>query len=227
MAKLWIEPEDTIDPTGPYTALAIEAASWLLFKLTAEKYPGKTTVSDCYSQENYSGFTMKPTVVSGQIYNTISGGSRKLHLRQKPVLKVNSVLINGSELDSTKYQLRNNSFLVRTDFMTWNLSPVSEVCVTYDYGLNPPAMGRLAATLLANELIKSYTMPSQCKLPERVTSVSRQNVSFSLLDPHTFLNEGKLGIYLVDAFITTANPGRAKKQPKIFSPDRPHGERIN
>lgn len=227
MAKRWIEPADTIDPTGPYTQLAVDAASWLLFKLTGEKYPGRNNITECYSQENFSSFSMTPTVVNGQIYNTVNGGMRKLHLRQTPALKINSISINGIILDSSKYQLRNNSFIVQTNLMAWNLSPVNEICVDYDYGLNPPAMGKLACTLLANELIKSYTMPSQCKLPERVTSVSRQSVSFSILDPHTFLNEGKLGIYLVDAFITTANPNRAKKQSKVFSPDRPNGERIN
>lgn len=227
MAKRWIEPEDTIDPSGPYTDLAIEAATWLLFKLTGEKYPGRNTTTECYSKEHYEGFTIKPTVVNGQIYNIVDGGSRKLFLRQTPALQVNSITINGTVLDPTKYQLRNNAFIVQTNLMYWNLSPATEVCVNYDWGLKPPAMGRLACTLLANELIKSYTMPSQCKLPERVTSVTRQQVSYSILDPHTFLNEGKLGIYLVDAFITTANPHRARKQSRVISPDRPTGERIN
>lgn len=227
MAKRWIEPADTIDPTGPYTQMCIDAASWLLFKLTAEKYPGRNTTTECYSNEAPIGLSMTPTVFNGQIYNNISGGSRKLYLRQTPALAVTSVSVGGTVLDPSSYQLRNNSFLVQTNLLNWNMSLASEVCVTYDWGLKPPAMGKLACTLLTNELIKSYTMPSQCKLPERVTSVSRQSVSFSVLDPHTFLNEGKLGIYLVDAFITTANPNRAKKRAKVISPDRPTGERIN
>lgn len=227
MAKRWIEPEDTIDPSGPYTDLAVDAATWLLYKLTGEKYPGRNTITECYSHESYNGFTITPAVVQGQFLNTISGGTRKLYLRQTPALKINSVSINGIVLDPTKYQLRNNAYIVQTNLLEWNISPISEVCVNYDWGLKPPAMGKLACTLLANELIKSYTMPSQCKLPERVTSVSRQQVSFSILDPHTFLNEGKLGIYLVDAFIATSNPSRARKQPRVISPDRPRGERIN
>lgn len=227
MAKRWIAPEDTIDPSGPYTEIAIDAATWLLYKLTAEKYPGRNTVTECYSHETPNDFLIRPTVVNGQIYNTVSGGTRKLYLRQSPALKINSVSIGGTVLDPSKYQLRNNAYIVQTNLMEWNLTPFAEVCVNYDWGLKPPAMGRLACTLLANELIKSYTMPSQCKLPERVTSVSRQQVSYTLLDPHTFLNEGKLGIYLVDAFITASNPNKARKQSKVISPDRPRGERIN
>lgn len=227
MAKRWIEPEDTIDPTGPHTIRAIEAASWLLYKLTAEKYPGRLNVIEAYSDRSYNSFLPSPTVVGGQIYNTLSTGSRKLQLRQTPVMKINSVSIGGTILDPSKYQLRNNSYLVRTDLTFWNLSPVAEVIVDYDYGLNPPAAGKNAALILANEFIRYHVYPSQCKLPERVTSVSRQNVSFSMLDPQTFLNEGKVGIYSVDLFISTANPGRARKQAKIFSPNRPNGERIN
>jgi hypothetical protein len=228
MANLWVKPEDTIDPSGPYTLRCIEAASWLLYKLTAEKYPGTKTVTECYSDNIDASVSIRPTLINGNFYNiTSSDYNRKLHLRHGPVLKINSISSNGTLLPSTAYQLRNNAFIVRSDRTSWNLSPVSELCVDYDYGLNPPEAGKHAALILANEFIRYHTTPSQCSLPERVTSVSRQQVSFSVLDPHTFLNEGKVGIYLVDSFITTANPSRAKKRPKVFSPDRPNGERIN
>lgn len=227
MAIRWIAPEDTNDPTGPHTVKAIDAASWLLYKLTAEKYPGRQRTTECYSNRNTTTMPATPVVVGGQIYNILSPGSRKLQLRQKPAMKIHSVSINGTVLDPNSYQLRNNAFLVKTDLTYWNFSPTSEICVDYEYGLNPPAAGKQAALILANEFINYHMHPSQCKLPERVTSVSRQQVSFSVLDPQTFLNEGKVGIYAVDLFITTANPGRAKKQPKIFSPNRPNGERIN
>lgn len=227
MAIRWIAPEETIDPTGPHTVKAVEAASWLLFKLTAEKYPGRTQVTEAYADQSYSSFVSQPAIVGGQIYNLLSGGSRKLYLRHAPVMKINSVKIKDEILDPSTYQLRNNAFLVKKDLTNWNLSPLAEITVDYEYGLNPPAAGKQAALILANEFINYYVYPSQCKLPERVTSVSRQNVSFSMLDPQDFLDKGKVGIYSVDLFISTANPGKARKQPKVFSPDRPRGERIN
>lgn len=228
MAVLWVEPEDTIDPSGAYTLRCIEAASWLLYKLTAEKYPGTRSVTEAYSEDVYTPMTASPTVVQGKIYNYASSDyNRKLHLRHQPVLRINSIFSNGIVLPPSSYQLRNNSFIVKSDKTSWNLSPVHELIVDYDYGLNPPRAGKQAALLLANEFIRYNTMPSQCTLPERVTSVSRQSVSFTIADPQTFLNEGKVGIYLVDLFITTANPSRAKKRPRVISPDRPNGERIN
>lgn len=227
MAIRWIEPEHTIDPSGPYTEDCIEAASWLLYKLTAEKYPGRLSTTDCYSLNHNESFTMTPTVVSGNIMNISGNGSRKLYLRQAPVLKINAVSSANVLLPSSAYQLRNNAFIIRTDLTPWNFSPTTEICVSYEFGLNPPKAGRAAALKLANEFILSNTAPSQCTLPERVTSVSRQSVSFSVLDPHSFLKEGKLGIYSVDAFISAANPSNSKKRPRIITPDRPVGERIN
>lgn len=228
MATLWVDPEDTIDPSGAHTLRCIEAASWLLYKLTAEKYPGTQTVTEAYSDEIRGSIPVSPTIIQGKIFNvTSSDYNRKLLLRHQPVLRINSISVNNTVLNPASYQLRNNAFIVRTDKTSWNLSPLTELIINYDYGLNPPSAGKNAALILANEFIRYHTFPSQCSLPERVTSVSRQNVSFSVLDPHTFLNEGKVGIYLVDSFITTANPSRAKKRPKVYSPDRPNGERIN
>lgn len=227
MAIRWLAPEDTKDPTGPYTIQAIDAASWLLYKLTAEKYPGRTRVIEHYSDNTSNIAITPPALINGQIYNTFTGSSRKLYLRQTPVMKIYSVSINNEILEPTSYQLRNNTYLVQTNLNNWNLSPTSEIVIDYEYGLNPPMAGKQAAIILANEFINAHVYPSQCKLPERVTSVSRQGVSFSVLDPQNFLSEGKVGIYTVDLFISTANPNGAKKQPKVFSPDRPRGERIN
>lgn len=228
MSIRWIEPEDTIDPTGEYTIQCIEAASWLLYKLTAEKYPGTSTTTECYGSEVHTPISVRPTILNGNIYNMASGDyNRKLYLRHKPAIRINSIYNNGLLVPSGSYQLRNNAFLVQSNKTSWNLSPVNEYCINYDHGLNPPQAGKNAAKLLADEFILYNTKPSQCKLPERVTSVSRQQVSFAILDPHTFLNEGKVGIYLVDLFIAAANPNQAKKKPRVISPDRPFGERIN
>lgn len=53
MSILWIKPEDTIDPTGPYTQSAVEMACFILYKLTAEKYTGVNTTTEEYNLDSY------------------------------------------------------------------------------------------------------------------------------------------------------------------------------
>lgn len=64
----WITPDETMDPDGEYTEYAIEFASWILYKLTAEKYPGNTESTEYYSVDQEM-FNYMPAIADGQIYN--------------------------------------------------------------------------------------------------------------------------------------------------------------
>lgn len=232
MAILWLRPEDTIEPNGPYTLTAIRAASWILYKLTAEKYSGVTSTTETY-ETNSTGFTVyRPQVIRGKMYNLPIDGSgvvnsKNLYLRHYPVLSVEKVSVNGIDLDPSEYELRNNSFITRVDNQVWSVTATNNLTVTYRFGTPPPSVGKYAAIMLANEFILAKTSPEDCSLPSRVTSVSRQGVSYTILDPQTYISEGKTGIYEVDLFINAANPLKAKKRPKVYSPDVPSGERRN
>ena len=83
----------------------------------------------------------------------------------------------------------------------------------------------MAAIEMANQMVLLETDPDACLLPDRVTSISRQGVSFTILDPQNFLKEGRTGLYNVDLFIKSVNPVNALKKAKIFSPDVPKGIR--
>lgn len=229
MAKLWISPSDTIDPAGMYTDEAIQTASLVLYKLTGEKYPGISTSTDAITSTAYTNTMTTPQVIGGNMYNlprSTMGGQRELNLRQKPVLTVESVYVNGVLLDPSQYSLRNNAYIVRTVPHQWILSPTSEIIVTYKHGARPPVAGRAAATRLANEIILWYLGDNRCALPERITSVARQGVSYTILDPQDFISQGKTGIYSVDSFIAAVNPDKQRKKPAIFHPGT-RIERIN
>lgn len=208
MAKLWLTPEDTISPTGAQTEEAIQTASFVLYKLTGEKYPGISTSTDAI------------TSVADSVR------VRELSLRQKPVLSVQTVLVNGEYLEPTEYTLRNNAYLVRTGGTQWNLSSSNEIHVTYTHGTRPPRAGKSAAIRLANELILWYAGDPQCALPERITSVARQGISYTILDPQDFIKQGRTGIYAVDSFIAAVNPDGQRKKPAIFN-SHIRVERIN
>lgn len=228
MPILWIKPEDTIDPTGPYTQSAIEMASFILYKLTAEKYTGPQTVTEVYNLDYFSQMSIKPTIIGGGMYNIPdnSSGMRNLRLRHQPVISIASITSFGIPMDPSSYTLRNNAYVVRHNSLPWIIDNIDGIEVTYTHGVNPPSVGRRAAIRFANELILSDMGSSNCALPERISSVSRQGVSYTIMDPQEFISNGKIGIYEVDLFLAATNPNKAKKRPKVFSVDQPRGERI-
>lgn len=229
MATLWISAADTIDPTGPYTESAVHFASFVLWKLSGEKYTGVQTVTEVYTSDAATSTVTSPSLISGNMYNLprMAEGQRNLRLRNTPVRSIQSVTHLGRELDPSEFSLRNNSYLVRHNALPWVLDPVNELSVTYTHGTPPPMAGKRAAIRLANELILSDKGSGACVLPERISSVNRQGVSYTVMDPHEFLANGKVGIYEIDLFLAAVNPNKAKKRPKVFLPGATRVERVN
>lgn len=231
MAVQWITAADTVDPYDPFAEEAATIASWILYKLSGEKYPGIMTTTEAYSLDTYGGISYKPELISGTVHNIpsrMSSGPVRLKLRNTPVRSVQSVSIGGELVDSSAYQIRNSTYLVRASKLPWVLDPLNEIEVSYTFGTAPPKAGIMSAIRLANEIIWLETEPDKCSLPERVTSsVSRQGVSYTILDPQEFIKEGRVGITSIDLFLKAANPTGAKKKAKLFSPTNPTGERIN
>lgn len=229
MAHDWIKPEDTIDPDGFRTIEAIKTASETLFALTGEKFTGIITSTDAFSSSTSTlDATSSPALIGGQMYNLPSGagGVRELTLRNKPVRLIESVEVQGRILDPSEYSLRGHSYIVRKSPNMWVLDSNNEILVTYKHGVRPPTAGKAAATRLANEIILWYMGSPRCALPERITSVARQGVSYTILDPQDFIGQGKTGIYSVDSFIAAVNPDKQRSKPALFNP-RTRIERIN
>lgn len=229
MATLWISAADTIDPTGPYTESAVEFASFILYKLSGEKYNGIQTTTEVYTADVSMSSTTSPALIYGNMYNLpkLTDGQRELRLRHTPVRSVSSVSYMGRELDPSEYTLRNSSYLVQKNALPWILNPIQELTVTYSYGTPPPSAGRRAAIRLANEIILFEKGSSMCALPERISSVSRQGVSYTIMDPQEFISNGKVGIYEIDLFLAAVNPVKAKKRPKVFIAGGTRTERVN
>lgn len=231
MAVLWISANDTMDPTGPFTDWAVRTASWILYKLTAEKYSGIQVTTDAYSLDSVGTLQYHPEVINGEMYNLPAGlsstSNTMLRLRRKPVLSVSEVYSGTRLVPFAEYELRNNAFIVRKDKMPWITSPLEELVVTYTHGSPPPIAGRRAAIRLANELIMAETGDSMCALPDSVTSISRQGISYTLLDPQVYIEKGRTGVYEIDMFIYAANPRGALKKPGVYLAGRSNGEKIN
>jgi hypothetical protein len=86
-------------------------------------------------------------------------------------------------------------------------------------------MGKMAARTLALEFAKLWAGDDDCALPQRISTVSRQGVSYTLLDNQDFIDEMRTGIYAVDLFLKSTNPDKARAKSKVFSVDVPRGRR--
>lgn len=148
------------------------------------------------------------------------------------VYQILQVLIDGEELSPSAYRLDDNRLVVRTDGGTWplcnNLSKdddqVGTWSITAQWGEPLPEIGKLAVGELACEFGK-YLSGQDCKLPQAVTSLSRQGVSLTFADPEQALDAGRLGLQFTDMFLSAYNPGKLHARSQVYSVDGPNPRR--
>jgi hypothetical protein len=244
MSNLWITPEEL----GEYveTEFAYEAAksaSNILWALSGRKYSGVTTVTERYVCATLS-YRYGPSVrnnkaelVLGDIYNipytdmdsytavTTDGLSpqSRLRLRGRPVQKIHTIRNrSGAVVNPNSYYLVDHSTIQATAGSRWTPCDIE---VTYTYGIEPPTLGKMAARKLAMEFAKLWNGDDDCQLPQRVTSISRQGVSYTLLDSQDFIDDMRTGLYEIDLFLKSVNPDKARARARVFTPDVPRGRR--
>lgn len=231
MIANWLEISDLSDPSSVYAEETIKAASLILYNLTGQKFPGIREVTEFYvarieEQERYSMFP-DPLFYErlGLLEPRALSPTRALPLYGTPVRNVLAVKESGKDLDPSEYMVVNkNKLLRRPDGYQWMTCGGIEI--TYQYGSRPPLAGKLAAMQLADELVMALNNDENCSLPSGVTSVSRQGVDISFIDPQDFIKEGRTGLAAVDLFIHSVNPVRAHKRARVFSPHVPRRERV-
>ena len=131
------------------------------------------------------------------------------------------------------WEVQDGEWLVRTDGDCWPVcqnynvatTEVDTFEVTFYRGKEVPSVLLRAAGELACEYAKSC-IGAACRLPQRMTSVSRQGVSVSLADVDMMLNKGFTGITTVDQVIRSFNPYSLPSRMGIASPDWPPSARV-
>lgn len=228
---------------------SIDSATELLYALSGRQFPGQisaivrpTSRPFTFNDVMYNRFiaagggfgwqaTWRWGVCTGGYGCSGCCGPTRIGLGRSPVISVEAVQIDGDEVDPSEYRVDDNKWLVRqTCCDGWptcqDLScPLGDPCtfgVQFTFGQDPPQSGIDAALILAAEFYRSATPGLSCQLPQRVTSISRQGVSFAILDPQTFLDAGRTGIYQVDMFIKAYNPNGQIRRPMVYSPDVPN-----
>lgn len=246
MSNLWVEVEELgTYASSEYAYDAVKTASYMLWAMSGRKFTGTTTVTEKYvcpirGYRNSADrrFNYLPSLVNGEVINFANGTDldavdgffynenstrTRIRLRGRRVIKVHTLRTqNGTVVPPSQYYLVDHSSIQTTTSSTWSTCNIE---VTYTYGTPVPFAGKMAAKLLAIELVKMYEGDPECALPQRVTSVSRQGVSYTILDSQDFIEEGRTGIYAIDLFLKSANPDRAKARAKVFSPDMARGRR--
>lgn len=232
-------------------------ATDLLYVLSGRKFPGLCSASlrpaarprrwslaswSALMTQNYGGFSESWGRCDGD------GGdgcyrAPTIDLGLFPVRSIVAVRIDGVTIPANEYRLDESKLLVRTR-PTATFSPTQRYgwptcqnlglpdtepntfAVDLTFGADPPAMGKQAAAAMAVEFGKAWSNQTN-RLPQRLTSITRQGVSMAVLDPMAFLDKGMTGIYEVDLFVKTYNPTASKVRPAVWSPDVPRPRRIN
>jgi hypothetical protein len=231
MFNPWITLDDLEEPTSVFAEYAIDSASFLMWSLSGRKYSGLKTTTEHYVCPQYDiptgcvnlgngSYVDRTNSVVIHILSVLDSAQQgvKIPLRKTPIRKIEYVEVSGVRLNSVDYYIENNRNLV----IVRNIGACSDIVIQYKYGVEPPSMGVLAATVLANNIIDDLE-GRECSLPSRVSSVSRQGINFEVYDPQEFLDKGRLGIFIVDSFLASANPSGSKKKAKLFSADMPKG----
>jgi len=243
-SNLWVLPEDMGDFS--YTEYSLEAAqtaSNLLWAMSGRKYMGETIVTERYTctlKNHRLGPSIKtnsPVLFGGDVYNIPSGDydeyseltadgmspDSRVRLRGRPVTRIISMRSRtGLILDPSSYYLVDHSTIHIKAGTPWTPCNVE---VTYAYGIPVPVAGKMAARKLAIEFARLWSGDEDCELPQRVTSVSRQGVSYTILDNQEFIDELRTGLYEIDLFLKVVNPDNARRKAKVFSPDQPRARK--
>jgi len=246
---LWADIADLDAPTSPNAKDALETASYLLWTLSGRRWSGWHTVTEEYicdgfktgCREWHNGEAWWPTNQQWQVahdhFITVSGdpswgrrpGQQFLFLRRWPARELLSVrrVDTGALIDLSTLAIYDHAYVAPN-----RLDDICDTCwdpcgleVTYKWGGPPPPAGVTAVLQLANEFVKAVECPDECKLPERITSISRQGVNYHIFDPQDFLTDGRLGLYSVDVFLRAVNPNKAQLPARVFSPDLPMARR--
>ncbi len=151
-----------------------------------------------------------------------------------PVVNLTAVRFDGVDQDVADFHIDEFHYLVRSGeqeawptctnmwaasggaFDTEEDGHVFEV--EFQYGIEAPSILERAARTLACELLSSACGVGECKLPERVTSISRRGMSVEVASSQDLLQDGLTGIYSVDLAIKTLNPTKLQSPSFVWSP---------
>lgn len=136
-----------------------------------------------------------------------------------PVQEIIEVVIDGIVLDPAEYRQEGDLlYRLNEKWPSQNLAaPLDEPgtwSVTYMRGFPPPEGSAVLVGLLAKEFLTACA-GGKCALPRRVQTVTRQGVTYQMIDPTDIYTSGKTGISEIDLWLSAVNPGAMASPPTV------------
>lgn len=229
---------------------AVQAASEILYYASAQQFDTcQVTIRPCRKScfgdvwprllagwWEYGGGPV-PALINGLWYNIACGTCGtdcsctivSETLLPGPVREIAQVTLDGEVLvNGTDYRLDDYRKLVRLGGNQWPLcndltKGITESgtwSVTAIYGLPLPTLGKFAMGQLLCQIIADV-LGDDCALPDNVTNVTRQGLSFTIDDVATLVQNGFTGLKYVDQFIQRYNPNKLPARPRLYDVDGP------
>lgn len=239
----WADSSDVCSPCDDYefdpTLLddGLQVASQILFDLTGRQWPGvcTETVRPCgygspapWSMLGHGWCGCRSSRTCGCRHLS------ELQLPNHPVIEVTEVKIDGAVVDAARYRVDDYRWLVylpesdSAERQTWPCCQRADLAdteddtwsVTYTYGQEPPLGGVKAAAALGCQLALGWQPETinECRLPKRVTSLSRQGITMALIDPLSLFADGLTGLPEVDLWVQSIRLGQQRRSAAVRVP---------
>lgn len=211
------------DPEDENVIDAIMDASLVLYYMTGRQFNGttQTTVTphcECYDCAPH-----------------------RLTMGLWPITAIISVREDGEDRSGNDYHIDEYRYIVKDDGTAfprcgnWYAEVGSEwdneedgwvFEVTVEHGIPAPRLLKRAVSALACNLYSLNVDDCEdCDLPERITSMSRQGVSFEIADFVALMERGSTGIYAVDLAVKVLNPSGLQSPSFVWTPELERGIR--
>lgn len=239
-ASLDAAPADEVDE-------AFQIAGDLLFELTRRRYPGhchdvirpqaQFRASDgprTWWASMYGG-AGTPWGWCSCNRDRETGCARipAIKLPGHPVVPASIVVrLDGDtfDADSGLFRLDDHRYLVRVDGSGWPCCQWLTLdddqphtwSVAYDFGNRVPLGGKRSAIALGTQLFFAFNPDFEgagaCRLPKRVTSITRAGTTIAILDPLTLFKDGLTGLAEVDQWVAATNIGANRRNATVIIP---------
>jgi hypothetical protein len=206
---------------------ALQMATDVLFNFTGRRWPGvcEETVRPCRTER------------CGCQETCGCGWLSEVHLPGYPVVEVTEVLVDGDVVPESEYRVDDARYLVGLTKADGTLrrwpscqrleradSEDRTFSVTYSWGLDPPVGGIRSAASLACQLLMACQPEAikdgRCRLPKRVTTITRQGITLAILDPLSLFREGLTGLAEVDLWVASVRAGDSRRGATVVDPLR-------
>lgn len=147
----------------------------------------------------------------------------------EPVQEISEVRVDGEVLDASAWALWGDNILARTDGGTFpccqpiNRDPATDqgtMEISLTIGVAPDEIAQLSVQEIACEIVNAFDDPENCRLPNKVQSLTRQQLSVNFTDPTSALLDGFAGLPLTDLWLASLDADQRRRGGRVVDLSR-------